>query len=72
MVKVMKNIVRYFNVAVKNESPVDVDGVHVVLAELGHLEIVLLDILLVLEVAPAIRDKTTSIPHAGKVGCVAL
>ena len=72
MVKVMKNIVRYFNVAVKNESPVDVDGVHGCLAELGDLEVLLLDVLLVLEVSPAVGDNSPSISHADKVGLVAL
>ena len=55
----------------KDVSPVDVNGVNGCLTELSDLVVVLLDILLVLKVALAIRDKTTSIPHAGKVGCVA-
>ena len=68
----MQSFVRYFNVAVKNESPVDVDGVHGCLAELGDLEVLLLDVLLVLEVSPAVGDNSPSVPHTDKVGCVAL
>ena len=46
--------------------------VHGCLAELGHLEVVLLDILLMLEVAPAVGDNSASISHADKVGGVAI
>ena len=64
---------RYFSKKPRKDvSPVDVDRVHVVLAELGHLEIVLLDILLVLKVAPAIGDNSSPVSNADKVGRVAL
>ena len=63
---------RYFQKAQKRLSPVDVNRVHGCLAELGHLEVVLLDILLMLEVAPAVGDNSAPISHANKVGCVAL
>ena len=52
-------------------TPVDVNGVHGCLAELGDLEVILFDIHLVLEVALAVGDKSASIPHADEVGCVA-
>ena len=63
---------RYFQKAQKRLSPVDVNRVNGILAELGHLEVVLLDILLMLEVAPAIGDNSAPISHADKVGCVAV
>ena len=45
--KYMKNFVRYFKAAQKNETPVDVDRVCGCPTELGDLEVFLLDVLLV-------------------------
>ena len=45
-------------------SPVDVNGVHGCLTELGHLEVLLLDVLLVLELAPTVGDKSPSVPQS--------
>ena len=64
----MKNFVRYS----QNKSPVDVDGVHGAIAELCDLEVVLFDILLVVEVSPAVRGDSSSISHVDEVGCEAL
>ena len=47
------------------------NGVHGAIAELGNLEVVLFDILLVVEVSPAIRGNSSSISHVDEVGCVA-
>ena len=52
-------------------SPVDVNGVHVAIAELGDLEVVLLDILLVVEVSPTVGGDSSSISHVDEMGCVA-
>ena len=52
-------------------SPVDVNGVHVAIAELGDLEVVLLDILLVVEVSPTVGGNSSSISHVDEMGCVA-
>ena len=52
-------------------STVDVNGVHVAFAELGNLEVVLFDILLVVEVSPAVSDNSSSISHVDELGCVA-
>ena len=48
-------------------SPVDVNGVHVAIAELGDLEVVLLDILLVVEVSPTVGGNSFSISLAYQV-----
>ena len=63
----MKDFVRYS----QNMSPVDVNGVHVAIAELGDLEVVLLDILLVVEVSPTVGGNSSSISHVDEMGCVA-
>ena len=47
------------------------NGVHGAIAELCDLEVVLFDILLVVEVAPAVRGDSSSISHIDEVGCVA-
>ena len=54
------------------KSPVDVNGVYGAIAELGDLEVVLFDILLVVEVSPAVRGDSSSISHVDEVGCEAL
>ena len=64
----MKDFVRY----PQSKSPVDVNGVHVAIAELGDLEVVLFDILLVVEVSPAVGGNSSSISHIDEVDCVAL
>ena len=46
------------------------DGVQGAVAELGDLEVFLFDILLVVEVAPAVRGNSSSISHIDEVGCV--
>ena len=48
------------------------NGVYGAIAELGDLEVVLFDILLVVEVSPAVRGDSSSIPHVDEVGCEAL
>ena len=63
----MQYFVRYS----QNKAPVDVDRVHGAIAEFGDLEVFLLDILLVVEVAPAVRGDSSSISHVDEVGCVA-
>ena len=62
----MKNFVRY-----SQKSPVDVNGVHGAIAELGDLEVILFDILLVVEVSPAVGGNASSISNIDEVGCVA-
>ena len=52
-------------------SPVDVNGVHGAIAEFGDLKVILFDILLVVEVSPAVRGDSSSISHIDEVGCVA-
>ena len=47
------------------------NGVHVAIAELGDLEVVLLDILLVVEVSPTVGGNSSSISHVDEMGCVA-
>ena len=47
------------------------NGVHGAIAELGNLEVVLFDILLVVEVSPAVGGNSSSISHSDEVGCVA-
>ena len=56
----------------KYVSPVDVNGVHGYIAELGHLVVAFFDILLVLEAVLAEGDSSASISHTDKVGGVAL
>ena len=63
----MKDFVRY----PQSKSPVDVNGVHVAIAELGDLEVVLFDILLVVEVSPAVGGNSSSISNIDEVGCIA-
>ena len=63
----MKNFVRYS----QNKSPVDVNGVHGAIAEFGDLEVVLFDILLVVEVSPAVGGNSSSISNIDEVGCIA-
>ena len=46
------------------------DGVQGAVAELGDLEVFLFDILLVVEVAPAVRGDSSSISHVDELGCV--
>ena len=48
------------------------NGVYGAIAELSDLEVVLFDILLVVEVSPAVRGDSSSISHVDEVGCVAL
>ena len=62
----MQYFVRYS----QNKAPVDVDRVHGAIAEFGDLEVFLLDILLVVEVAPAVRGDSSSISHVDELGCV--
>ena len=63
----MKDFVKY----PQSKSPVDVNGVHVAIAELGDLEVVLFDILLVVEVSPAVGGNSSSISNIDEVGCIA-
>ena len=63
----MKDFVRY----PQSKSPVDVNGVHVAIAELGDLEVVLFDILLVAKISPAVGGNSSSISHVHEVGCIA-
>ena len=63
----MKDFVRY----PQSKSPVDVNGVHVAIAELGDLEVVLFDILLVVKVSPAVGGNSPSISNIDEVGCIA-
>ena len=44
------------------------NGVYGAIAELGDLEVVLFDILLVVEVSPAVRGDSSSISHVDEVG----
>ena len=63
----MKDFVRY----PQSKSPVDVNGVQGAIAELGDLEVVLFDILLVVEVPPAVGGNASSISNIDEVDCVA-
>ena len=63
----MKDFVRY----PQSKSPVDVNGVQGAIAELGDLEVILFDILLVVEVSPAVCGDSSSISHVDEMGCVA-
>ena len=63
----MKDFVRY----PQSKSPVDVNGVQGAIAELGDLEVVLFDILLVVEVSPAVGGNSSSISNIDEVGCIA-
>ena len=48
------------------------DGVNSGGAELGHLVVLLFPVLLVLELSPAVGDKSTSIPHTDEVSSESL
>ena len=47
------------------------NGVHGAIAEFGDLEVFLFDVLLVVEVAPAVCSDSSSISHVDEVGSVA-
>ena len=63
----MKDFVRY----PQSKSPVDVNGVQGAIAELGDLEVVLFDILLVAKISPAVGGNSSSISNIDEVGCIA-